>query len=128
MAYIIRVAALFVCFASAGLGHAGALDVSNSFLELKVGAVPPLRSRATSAPVALTSGGALIDEAPGVFEIDDNANETAVFTGLPMLTTRLLTRRGAGVGSGRSFTSGVGVGFAPPRPWAGASINGPSRV
>jgi len=112
MAYIIAVLALLSIIVPGGHARAGALDPSNSFLELKVADIPPLRTRARSAGVTLTGGATFVAESPGVFAIEDYAIETGVFTGLPLLTGFEidLEAGAAQYAAGASYTNPMGYG------------------
>ncbi len=128
MAYIIAVLALTLCVLPGGVANAGALDASNSFLELKLGDIPPLRRPALSAGATLSGGASQIVEATGVFEIDDYAIETAAFTGLPFLTDfRIdLHAEGGNYAAGATYANPMGSGsvsgFGGIAPFSGSTI------
>ncbi|MDP6978119.1 MAG: hypothetical protein QF570_05880 [Myxococcota bacterium] len=128
MAHIIAVVAFLVFLASGGIAGAGALDASHSFLELKVGTVPPLRTGAQTSQVQLTGGASQIIEDPLVFEIDDYAIESAAFTGMPFLPGfRIDLGAGAatytaGASYANPFGAGTVTGFGGTAPFTGAAV------
>lgn len=128
MAYIIAVLALGVCLGFEGTAGAGVLDSTSSYLEIKLGSVPALRTRAASSQIQLTNGATQVFEAEDVFEVDDYRVESAAFTGLPFLTGfRLdLEAKAASYAAGASyanpFGAGVVSGFGGAASFGGAAV------
>ncbi len=103
---ILLTGALAIGFA--GSATAGTFDPANSYLSLKIGAVPLITVPAGASAVTLTDnggGGHIITEASSLFQTTNHWVNSAAFTGLPSLTGLKISLHS---GSG-SFADGFSV-------------------